>query len=262
MALSNTRRPVVLLQLTDMHLHAAADSRMRGVTTFETLVAVLEQALGDKRWPPDAIIVTGDVVQDESRAGYERFRETMQPFGVPVFCLPGNHDDPELMAEVLGAAPFQVCGNTILEGWTLFFLSTFVRGDDGGQLGAAALSMLDEALAACPDQHALVCLHHQPLPMGSAWLDGVGLRDSEQFLAGIARHTHVRGVVWGHVHQASDRTRNGVRFLSTPSTCSQFLPDAEFFALDSRPPGFRWLRLEHDGRIETEIDWLRSADQP
>ena len=135
MALSNTRRPVVLLQLTDMHLHAAADSRMRGVTTFETLVAVLEQALGDTRWPPDAIIVTGDVVQDESRAGYERFRDTLQPFGVPVFCLPGNHDDPELMAEVLGAAPFQVCGSTILEGWTLFFLSTFVGGDDGGQLG-------------------------------------------------------------------------------------------------------------------------------
>ena len=101
-----------------------------------------------------------------------------------------------------------------------------------------------------------------PVKMGSAWLDGVGLRDSEQFLAGIARHAHVRGVLWGHVHQASDRTRDGVRFLSTPSTCSQFLPDAEFFALDGRPPGLRWLRLEHDGRIETEIDWLRSTDQP
>ena len=99
-------------------------------------------------------------------------------------------------------------------------------------------------------------MHHQPLPMGSAWLDGVGLRDADEFLACLDRHRHVRGVVWGHVHQASDRTRNGVRFLSTPSTCAQFLPDSDAFALDILPPGSRWLVLEADGGVDTEIDWL------
>jgi hypothetical protein len=32
------------LQISDTHLHAAADSRMRGVTTYTTLLAVLEHA--------------------------------------------------------------------------------------------------------------------------------------------------------------------------------------------------------------------------
>jgi Icc protein len=262
MAQSNTKRPVVLLQITDTHLHATADSRMRGIKTYETLLSVLDHVCSDARWPPDAIVVTGDIVQDESRAGYERFRETMKPFDIPVFCLPGNHDDPQLMAEVLSGHPFQVCGDATIAGWTLVFLNTFARGDDGGRLGVAALNALDQTLAACPDHHALICMHHQPLPMGSAWLDGVGLRDAESFLACITRHDHLRGVLWGHVHQASDRDRDGVRFLSTPSTCSQFRPNSEFFALDSQPPGLRWLTLEPDGRIETVVDWLQGADQP
>jgi Icc protein len=58
------------------------------------------------------------------------------------------------------------------------------------------------------------------------------------------------------VHQAGDRTRNNVRFLSTPSTCAQFLPSSDFFALDDRPPGMRWLELHEDGRIDTEISWV------
>ena len=56
-----------------------------------------------------------------------------------------------------------------------------------------------------------------------------------------------------------DRTRNRVRFLSTPSTCAQFLPGSEFFALDDRPPGMRWIELYDDGRIETEVAWVRGA---
>lgn len=262
MAENTENRPLVLLQITDMHLHAAADSRMRGVTTYETLLSILEHLQLDKRWPPDAIVVTGDIVQDESQAGYERFRDILMPFDIPVYCLPGNHDDPMLMADVLAADLFQVCGHKTIAGWAMIFLSTFARGDDGGSIGPAALAALDERLAAHRDCHALVCMHHQPLPMGSAWLDGVGLRDAEQFLACIGAHEHVRGVLWGHVHQASDRVRDRVRYLSTPSTCSQFLPRSEFFALDSHPPGARWLILDPDGRIETEVDWLKSKNDP
>jgi Icc protein len=102
-------------------------------------------------------------------------------------------------------------------------------------------------------------MHHHPLPMGSAWLDGVALRDAAAFLEVIDAHPQVRGVLWGHVHQASDRQRGAVRFLSTPSTCSQFLPDSEFFALDGRPPGLRWLMLHPDGGIDTELDWAPSG---
>ena len=44
--------------------------------------------------------------------------------------------------------------------------------------------------------------------------------------------------------------------MSTPSTCAQFLPGSEFFALDERPPGMRWIELYDDGSIETEVSWV------
>lgn len=251
-------RPIVLLQLTDTHLFAEADGRLRGVNTYETFVAVLEHAQRSKRWPPEAVLVTGDIVQDESRAGYERFRSTLEPLGLPVHSIPGNHDDPKLLDEVLRNGLFRVGGEARLDGWSIIFLSTYLTGEDAGGLGEKRLRGLEAALAAHRGTHVLVVMHHHALPVGSVWLDGVALRDAPAFLAVLDANPHVRGVLCGHVHQASDRMRNGVRFITTPSTCSQFLPGSEFFELDDRPPAMRWLVLHPDGRIETEVEWVES----
>jgi Icc protein len=259
MAGSSHDRGLRVLQISDTHLHAAADSRMRGVTTYATFRAVLEQAQRDRRWPADVIVATGDIVQDESRAGYERFRDSLEPLGVPVLSIPGNHDDPKLMTEILSSGAFQFGGERRLGPGSLILLSTFLAGEDAGGLGPARLGGLRKALGAHAGQHVIVYMHHHPLPMGSTWLDGVALRDAAEFWSVIDANPHVRAVVCGHVHQAADRNRNHVRFMSTPSTCAQFLPGSEFFALDDRPPGFRWLELLPDGRIETEVAWVRQG---
>jgi Icc protein len=251
----NPAQPVTLLHVTDTHLHAAADSRMRGVNTLDTLAQVLATVQADPVWPPAGVLATGDLVQDESSLGYERFKTSMADLGTPVYCIPGNHDDPVLMAKALCEAPFQVGGEIRLGNWTLVMLSTHRPGDDAGYLDDAALQNLNASLAANANQHVLIVMHHHPIPMHSAWLDGVGLREPEKFLGLVERHDNVRGILWGHVHQASDRTHNGMRMLSTPSTCSQFLPEAEFFALDQQPPGFRWLNLMPDGTIDTRVGW-------
>jgi Icc protein len=66
----------------------------------------------------------------------------------------------------------------------------------------------------------------------------------------------VRGIVWGHVHQALEGERAGVRLLATPSTCAQFAPGLDDFAIDSRPPAYRMLELLPDGSIVTEVVWV------
>ena len=160
------------------------------------------------------------------------------------------------MAETLNSQPFQFCGTANYGNWCLIMLNSACRGDDGGRLDKEQLDSLDRTLSANSAHHALVGLHHHPIPMGSRWLDGVGLRNAHEFLEIIDRHDNVRCVIWGHVHQASDRRRNNVRYLSTPSTGSQFRPNSDDFALDSRPPGFRWLELLDSGVINTEVVWL------
>jgi Icc protein len=160
------------------------------------------------------------------------------------------------MDEILSVAPFKVGGDVRMGSWSIVLLNTFLTGEDAGGLGEARLDGLRAALEANADQHVLICMHHHPLPMGSAWLDGVALRDASRFLDIVDAHDNVRAVLWGHVHQASDRHRGAVRFLSTPSTCSQFLPGSEFFAIDSRPAGLRWLKLHDDGHIDTRVEWI------
>jgi len=244
-----------LLHLTDPHLHAHADARMRGINTFDTFRAVIKCAMSNPT-PPDAILATGDLVQDETRAGYERFRDELKPYGLPVYCIPGNHDAPDLMAKILNEPPFKVGGVIEQGAWALVLLDTHCPGDDGGRLCASELQRLEDALDGYRAKHVLIALHHHPIRMGSRWLDGVALRNADDFLDIVDRHPQVRGIIWGHVHQASDRRRNDVRLMSTPSTCLQFLPNSDDFAVDSRTPGFRWLNLRNNGAIETEVFWL------
>ena len=249
--------PLRLVQFTDLHLYGAADGRLRGVEVLASLratIAAAEARIG--RW--DAVLLTGDLVQDDP-AGYAHVQALFGGSPVPVYCLPGNHDEPEPMRAALSAPPFRLNAVGTHGEWQLVMLDSYLHGQAGGRLAATELQRLDAALAAAPARHALVCLHHHPVPMASRWLDSVGLADAHEFLAVLDAHPQVRGVVWGHVHQAFDSERRGVRLLGTPSTCAQFKPRVPGFAIDGRPPGYRWLELHPDGRIESAVEWVDAA---
>ncbi|HEY4972955.1 MAG TPA: hypothetical protein VII41_05060, partial [Steroidobacteraceae bacterium] len=117
---------------------------------------------------------------------------------------------------------------------------------------------LDAALRAC-ERYAMVFVHHHPVSMGSRWIDAVGIENADQFFSVLDGHAQLRAVSWGHVHQCFDARRRGVRLLATPSTCIQFLPQSNEFAIDARPPAYRRLALQADGTLDTEVVWVDAA---
>lgn len=246
-----------LTHFTDPHLYGSETESLRGIATLPALKATLTQAqAGD--WPPDAVLVTGDIVQDDP-AGYAHFRNLFGSLGMPVLCLPGNHDEPAAMRRELNRAPFVVGGFFDLGNWRIVLLDSSIPGSASGRLSPQSLAALDEALAAAPERHCMVCLHHHPVPMDSRWLDRVGLENSAEFLQTIDRHRNVRAIVWGHVHQNYEGLRKNVRLLATPSTCAQFLPHAADFAVDRAPPAYRTLELHADGTLLTEVVWVEKG---
>jgi Icc protein len=245
---------VRLIQFTDPHLYGDASRALYGVPTLPALSATLEHARA-RDWPPDALLVTGDLVQDDA-GGYSHFCELFGALGVPVLCLPGNHDDARAMRAVLAREPFVLRGSVDLGGWRIVLLDSCIPGRASGALGSAELAGLDRALEDAGTRHCLVCLHHHPVAMGSRWLDQVGLTNAAEFLSVIDAHRNVRAIVWGHVHQSHDVLRKGVRLLATPSTFSQFLPHTDKYAADSRPPAYRTLELRSDGSLLTEVVWV------
>jgi Icc protein len=244
-----------ILQITDPHLYGNASGKLRGVETDSSLRVVLDDAFARV---PDfaAVLVTGDLVQDDP-SGYLRFRSIFGSLPKPVLCIPGNHDEPEAMRHELAHAPFQICGTYMAGGWQFVMLDSYEPGHVGGRLSAQELERLDRALAQSP-AHAMVCLHHHPIEMGSRWLDGVGLANADEFWRVIDAHSHVRAVAWGHVHQEHDGQRGALRLFATPSTGAQFLPHSERYAVDSRPPAYRHFTLHSDGRMESEVRWVES----
>ncbi|MBW7930122.1 MAG: 3',5'-cyclic-AMP phosphodiesterase [Gammaproteobacteria bacterium] len=245
-----------LLHITDTHLFADTGRRLRGVDTWRSLNGVLQVALAEDSHP-DAVLVTGDLSQDETPDSYRHLHRLLAPLGVPVLCVPGNHDVATTLVAELAGPPFLTQGSLVLDRWLLLLLDSTIPGEHGGRLGPAQLAWLRDMLARHRGHHALIALHHHVLPLGSRWLDQLGLADAGALLAELDRSSQVRALLSGHVHQASDTVHNGVRFLTTPSTCFQFLPHSEEFALDARPPAYRWLELHADGRLDTAIGWDR-----
>lgn len=247
--------PVRVLHITDPHLFADAESSLRGTVTHESLAEVLAQYQASD-WSADLIAMTGDVIQDDTSAAYDRFIEQFAALGLPVYCVPGNHDDRSVMAEALAHPPFFYCDSVDAGNWLITGIDSCLTGDAGGRVSDAELRRLEGILAETTADHVAICLHHPPLPMGSKWLDQVGLNNAAEFLNIIARPGNVRTTLFGHVHQAFDEQHESIKIIGTPSTCRQFKPGSDDFALDELPPAYRRIELMADGRVESELVWV------
>src|SRR5580658_7512335 len=137
---------VRILQISDPHLFANPKGRLRGVETLSSLQQVLAHALR-RRQSLDAVLCTGDVVNDDV-GGYPHFVRELSALGKPVYCVPGNHDDPALMRRALSQQPFQVGGYVDLGAvWRLVLLDTCVPGRAGGRVSRSELRALEAALS-------------------------------------------------------------------------------------------------------------------
>src|SRR6185369_13104623 len=178
-----------LTHFTDPHLYGGESECLRGVATLPALRTALAHAQA-RDWPPAAVLVTGDLVQDDP-AGYPHFRRLFGSLGVPVLCLPGNHDEPRAMRRELSGEPFRLDGHVDMGRWRIVLLDSCIPGAAGGALSAQGLAELDQALATADGRHCLVCLHHHPVAMSSRWLDRVGLTNAAEFLHTLDQHRNV-----------------------------------------------------------------------
>lgn len=245
-------RALQIIQITDMHLGRKGESSLLGMDTRESLDAVL--ALIRRNHPaPDLVLVTGDIAQDGSVEAYRYLKQALAVFRCPVFWFAGNHDDWPAILEVLGGGAPELAKTFSSEHWQLVFLDSAVPGKVHGFLATKELDLLEQTLSAAPEKYALVCFHHHPLDTACRWLNPIGLHNRDALFAILDRHPQARGVLWGHVHQEMDQQRGHLRLMATPSTCVQFQPGSDEFSVGPESPGYRWLELQPDGRIDTGV---------
>ncbi|RIZ54614.1 3',5'-cyclic-AMP phosphodiesterase [Vibrio sp. PID23_8] len=247
---------IKLLQITDTHLFAADEGSLLSVRTADSFTSVVQE-VQHRQVPFDYILATGDISQDHSAESYQRFAEGIAPLEKDCFWLPGNHDYKPNMGSILPSLQIQSVEHRLLgECWQLVLLDSQVVGVPHGRLSDQQLSLLEEKLTENPQRYTLVLLHHHPLLVGSAWLDQHTLKDAEAFWQIVERFENVKGILCGHVHQDMNVLHNGIRVMATPSTCVQFKPNSDDFALDVQSPGWRELELHRNGEITTQVSRL------
>ncbi|NRB58192.1 MAG: phosphodiesterase [Salinicola sp.] len=237
-----------LIQITDCHLLADPQGTSRKGLPLRQLQAVLERV---RSLGPDALLVTGDVAQDETSAAYRHASRAFASVGCPWFWIPGNHDQPELMEEC-----HPLHEELDLGKWQVLLLNSRISGQPGGELGQEQLQRLALQLEA-DDRPALIALHHPPLDIGSVWMDAIGLKDRDALWQTLSPYPQVKALICGHIHQAFAAWQNVVAVYGCPSTSDQFLPKSHEFAIDEAArPGLRVLEL----RGETLSTWVERVD--
>jgi Icc protein len=251
---------VRLAQITDCHIFATEEESLRGCNTRQSFAAVSNAAIENSA-KLDLLLATGDLSQDGTGASYDYLAQSFDDIGIPCLWLPGNHDDIDAIREHFKGKWIHASKHVLIGDWQIVLLDSTIKDQVYGRVAESQLEFLSRALNTCPDRHALVCLHHQALDCGSEWLDLKGLKDGAQLRARLALHDNVRAVLWGHVHQESDQIIDDIRWMSTPSSCVQFKPGSKDFALGSEEPGYRYLSLYANGRIDSAVHRVRNYDK-
>lgn len=230
--------PTKLLQVSDCHLARDPGADYRGQNADANLELLAGSA---RRWAPDLLVLTGDLSEDASAESYVRIRDWAVQFDCPVAWIPGNHDDRAAMGPIFDQAGFRSGPVIDAGGWQLALLDSAWPDDPGGELDDARLAPLDGLDG---DRPVGIFVHHQPAPVGAAWIDKVGMREAGRLWSRVRQVGNARFIAFGHVHQRFRRTIEGVECLACPSTSANTWPATPRFTPGETTPMARWFVLD------------------
>ena len=194
----------LLVQISDTHI-VERNTLLYGVADTALHLAETVVQINAMRPRPNAVLITGDLVEHPGPATYSHFRDLIEPLEMPVYLMPGNHDDPEIMWGYFrdtgmfpGKAPHYQYAIEDFPFRVLMLNSHF----DNSELpffGPRRLKWLDEQLSAS-DKPALIAVHHPPMKTGIGFIDMVGEDWYRDIGRVLERHPHALKIVCGHGH--------------------------------------------------------------
>lgn len=236
---------VRLLHVSDTHLRSGVGGTSDyhpGVDPAARLDIVLE-AVARAGEPADVAVHSGDITDDFSLAAASTVRDRLASAAATVIAVPGNHDDPAVVATAFGPAHAEV------HGWRILGVDSTVRDEVAGSVVAAEVAAMLDAREPVP---TVLVMHHPPRSRSThPWfvLDG-----ADALLDALAARPHVRALLTGHTHAAYDETLSGgPRLLGAPSTYYALAHDGPAMSLPESGCGARIVELHEDGSVTTSV---------
>jgi 3',5'-cyclic-AMP phosphodiesterase len=223
---------MVIAQITDTHIKPEGVLAYGRLDTAAYLRRAVEHLLS-LRPRPDVVLATGDLVDGGLPEEYRQLRDLLAPLSMPVYLIPGNHDDREALAAVFSDHAYLPPGGRfkqyVVEGYPvrLIALDTLDPGRVGGLLCAERLGWLAARLDEAPTRPTVIFMHHPPFVTGIARMDAHGLANAGEFATVVRRHSQIERIVAGHLHRPIQSRVGGILASTAPSTAHQVALDLQ-----------------------------------
>jgi len=213
---------MLIAQVTDTHIKpegCLAYGRVDTAGALARCVAHLNALLPR----PDLMLMTGDLVDVGVPEEYAMLRRLLGPLEIPVYVIPGNHDDRRALREAFADHVYLPRDGEFLQYVVdeypvrLIGLDTTVPGKPGGLMCERRLAWLEACLAEEPERPTLLFMHHPPFLTGLANMDWQNCGNGEALGAVVERYPQVFRILCGHVHRPIQLHWHGVTASIAPS---------------------------------------------
>ncbi len=243
-----------ILQINDLHVAREGEDAY-GVDVRRNLVTMVHRLRALKA---DLLVINGDLAyRDGDVEIYEWIKEKLAELTIPVAFTSGNHDDPELMADVFGL-------DDKLQGTELYyhlsirnqhclFLDTTTR-----RLSLDQLEWLRENLETHSGQ-IFVFMHHPPLIAGVPYMDNnYALQDMDKVQELFQEFEGEVYIFCGHYHVDKMVRRKNMTVFITPACFFQINQYEEDFKVDHYRIGFREINWQ-ECSLMTSVHYLQGT---
>lgn len=244
---------MLFAQITDCHIGAAGFTGLDKLDVAANLRRCIDHILGLSKLP-DAVLATGDLVNTGAGGEYRELRDCLAPLKMPVYIIPGNHDERGALRRAFADHDYLPDGEgpinylLDLDGPRFIFLDTVLPGEDGGRLGTTQLGWLGDRLDEAPATPTVIVMHHPPFDIGLRRMDRINCEDGQALARILAGRGQIMRLLCGHTHRYTVVDFAGAIGIAAPSTAVQLEvrlgPGDEAGWSATEPPAY----LLHDWR--------------
>jgi 3',5'-cyclic AMP phosphodiesterase CpdA len=194
----------LLVQITDTHILPPGELLYGSTDTAAHLRESVRQ-INCMQPKPDVVLITGDLVDRPEKICYQHLIAIIDVLEMPVYVIPGNHDDPQRMLDVFGSTSyFPATDDTFqyaIENFTfrILALNSHADGTELPEFNQKRLSWLQHQLS-ISDKPVLIALHHPPMITGIELIDMGGSEWFQGLKFALAVHKQVKLLICGHCH--------------------------------------------------------------
>jgi predicted MPP superfamily phosphohydrolase len=258
------------IQIKDHHLLESEEALREGFCSGYALRMVMKHISEHMADKADFIISTGDLVEPDTDATYQgavkllginssaalpgpqRINiEGLKDF--PMYFLPGNHDNREMMTRYLFAEsqPLKLYNFTFEHKGVQFVFMDW-GAESKAHLFPETREFLAQALKS--ELPSVIVCHQQVKRIGVRWLDNFLADNLNEFwdvAASRGVQEKVMAILCGHMHITYEDEHKGIPILGLRSTAFQFARTDEPTVILA-PPHYRYVRIE-DGILTSRI---------